>query len=567
MNDSFRRPVVGWTALFLFTYVAYVPALFGGFVWDDDQYVTHNPTLTDLSGLQRIWFAPRATPQYYPLVFTTFWAERHAWGLHPVGYHLVNIGLHALNAALLWRILRRLGVPGAWFAGALFALHPVHVESVAWITERKNVLSTLFYLAAGLTFLRLHRIGEPSVQDATLAPGRRDRGLYWTMFLLFLGALASKTVTCTWPAAALLVLWWKRGWVERRDVTRLTPMFLAGLAMGLWTAWVERRYVGAEGTTWDLSALEQCQLAGRVLCFYVGKLFWPDPLVFIYPRWTIDPGDLRPWAYSAACLAVIAAVWRLRGRIGRGPIVAVLYFVGTLVPALGFFRVYFMQFSFVADHFQYLASIGPIALFAACASRWNGFRSARILQALVLVMLGINTWGRATTFVSPAVLWEDTLLKNPDAWIAHNNLGLLLEQEGKLDEAEGHFRRALALKPGLARVHCNLGSLLADRGDFTAAMEHFHQALHIAPDYADAWYNLATAFARQGDWPQAIEHYRQALQRRPNDADSHFGLGTALNEVGDREAAASEYLEGLRIAPDHEGARRALAAVRGGAAP
>jgi len=355
-----RARAILWGILILaLAATAYAPALRGDFVWDDDDYVTDNPTLTNLDGLRRIWLEFGATPQYYPLVYTTFWIEYHIWQLHPFGYHLTNVLLHMVNALLLWAILRRLAVPGAWLAAAIFAVHPVHVESVAWITERKNVLSGAFYLSSMLLYLRFAGIGPDR-------PSGRRRWAYFVLaLLLFACALLSKSVTCTLPAALVLLLWWRRRRLRASDLWPLIGWLVVGLLMALTTVWMERHHVGTRYIDWSLSPLDRCLIAGRAVWFYAAKLLWPAKLTFFYPRWHIDAGLWWQYLFPLAAVAVIAALWWLRSRLGKGPLVAVLLFVGTLTPALGFVDVYPMRFSFVADHFQYLASAGLIALGAA----------------------------------------------------------------------------------------------------------------------------------------------------------------------------------------------------------
>lgn len=269
--------------------IGYIPALRCGFIWDDDLYVTGNATLRDGAGLNRIWLEVGATPQYYPLVFTTFWLERRVWGIAPASYHLTNVLLHAATAVLLFAALRRLRVPGAWLAAVLFAIHPVQVESVAWITERKNVLSGLFYLAAFLAYMRFCGVEQQS--DS----GRRPWKFYALSLLFFVAALLSKTVTCTLPAAIVLILWWKQKWFRWRNIWPLIPMALLGFAAGLFTAIMERQHVGAQGPDWDFSLLERALIAGRAVWFYVLSILAPVNLMFIYPRWQIDAGEW--WQY------------------------------------------------------------------------------------------------------------------------------------------------------------------------------------------------------------------------------------------------------------------------------
>ena len=306
------------------TVFAYQPVWHAGFIWDDDFYVTNNPTLHDLGGLQRIWFEVGAVPQYYPMVHTTFWLEYHLWGLNPVGYHLINVLLHAITAILLWQVLLRLRVRGAWLAAIIFALHPVEVESVAWITERKNVLSAVFYFAAALAYLRFVALEEPG------GPNRLRWYWYLGALVLFMAALLSKTMTCSLPAALLLVSWWKKGRVQRGEILPLLPFFVVGVGLGLMTAWIEKYHVGAQGAAWSLTFADRCLIAGRALWFYAGKLVWPAHLTFIYPRWKIEPEMWWQWLFPVAAVVVVAGLWLARRRIGKGPLVAVLFFAARL---------------------------------------------------------------------------------------------------------------------------------------------------------------------------------------------------------------------------------------------
>ena len=316
---------LGAIIILLMTLLFYIPAMRGGYIWDDDDYVTNNLTLRTFDGLRRIWLELGAVPQYYPLVHTSFWLEYHLWQLHPFGYHLVNVLLHALNAILLWFILRRLSIPGAWLAAAIFALHPVHVESVAWITERKNVLSGFFYLSAILAYLRFLRL------DVISAIDRYHWGYYILALGLYLCALLSKTVACTMPAMILLLLWWKRDRIGWRNVLLLTPHFAVGVALALTTVWLEKHRVGAQGEEWAFSFLERCLIAGRALWFYASKLFWPHKLIFIYPRWQIDAGIWWQYLFPLAAVAVFPALWFFCKQIGKAPLTAALFFAGTLV--------------------------------------------------------------------------------------------------------------------------------------------------------------------------------------------------------------------------------------------
>ncbi len=529
----------------LITLLAYLPALRGGFIWDDDSHITGSQALRTWHGLVRIWTEPAAVPQYYPLVHTTFWAEYHLWGLNPFGYHLVNVLLQALNAILLWLVLERLRVRGAWLAAVIFAIHPVEVESVAWITELKNVLSATFYLSALLAY------GQFSPWDAEETERPRRWGMYGLALGLFVCALLSKTVTCTLPAAILLLIWWKRGRVGGRDVRPLAPFFAVGAGFGLITAWTEKRFVGAQGTEWAYTFADRVLIAGRALWFYAAKLVWPENLTFIYPHWKIDTGQWWQWVFPLGAVVVAAALWAGRARIGRGPLVAMLFFAGTLGPALGFVDVFPMRYSFVADHFQYLASIGVIVAVSAGVMTVARDRRMRILAgAVIVVSLSALTWERGLVYRDVETLWRDTLAKNPDCWMAHNNLGILLAARGELQAARGEYREALRLKPDFYDPHNNLGNLLRKEGEAEKALAEYRQALRIEPRYVLARYNMAVALGDLGRIEEAMAQYRLAVEMKPDYADAHYNLGIALGKQGRLAEACEEFAQAVRYEPD-----------------
>jgi tetratricopeptide (TPR) repeat protein len=510
-------PVWQGGLIVLLVCLAYLPALHGGFIWDDDVYVTNNLTLHDLGGLQRIWFEVGAVPQYYPMVHTTFWLEYHLWGLNPFGYHLINVLLHATAAILLWQVLLRLRIRGAWLAAILFALHPVCVESVAWITERKNVLSAVFYFAAALAYLRFAAWEEPG------GPNRLRWHWYLGALVLFLAALLSKTVTCSLPAALLLVCWWKQGRVPRGDILPLLPFFALGMGLGLMTAWMEKFHVGAQGAEWSLTLADRGLIAGRALWFYAGKLVWPAHLTFIYPRWKIEPAVWWQWLFPVAAVGVVAGLWLGRRRIGKAPLVAVLFFAGTLGPALGFVNVYPMRYSFVADHFQYLASVGLITLCAAGLAR-----IPRVIPATLIVLLGVLTWQQAGIYRNLETLWQKTLARNPDCSMAHNDLGSLLYDQGHIEEAMEHYRKAIQSDPNNCEALINLGIAFAARRQFNEAIENYRRAIEIQPNDCDTLNNLGATLATEGRFDEAIENFRKAIQILPNHCGALNNLALVL---------------------------------------
>ena len=529
----------------------------GGFIWDDNDYVTDNAALRSIDGLWRIWSEPGAMPQYYPLTFTTFWLEYRLWGLDAAGYHAVNVALHAASAVVLWRVLLFLQVPGAWLAAAVFAVHPVEVESVAWITERKNTLSGTCYLAALLAYLHFAFGGRP----------RRWR-FFVVALALFVAALLSKTIAASLPAVLILILWWKRDRLDIASLWPLAPMFALGLAAGLLTAGIERQHVGAVGADWNLSAVDRCLIAGRALWFYAASLAWPHPLIFFYPRWRIDAGSWWQYAFPVAALALMALLYARRRRFGKGPLVAVLAFTVMLAPALGFVDVFPMRYSFVADHFQYLASIAPITLAVAIGhralQRWSRGVCAAVGTGVLTLLIGL-TWRQGAIYRDQETLWRDTIAKNPAAWMAHNNLGLLLFADGRADEAMAHYRAALAMKPDDAFAANNLGRSLAAAGKMDDAIAEFRRALRAEPRNPEAHNNLGNALAAQGQLQEAAAEYQRALDVRPQYADAHNNLGNVLAMLGRTDDAVAHYRAALAIDPQYRDARANLTAVLNGA--
>jgi len=559
-NAPWRLPLL----LVVLTLMAYQPVWHAGFIWDDNDYVTANTTLRSLPGLWRIWFEVGATHQYYPLVHTSFWAEYHLWRLDPLGYHLVNVLLHSLNSLLVWRVLRKLKVTGAWLAGAIFALHPVQVESVAWVTERKNVLSAFFYLCALLAYFRF----DPTMVAPTSDTGGKRWKFYWLALGLYVSALLSKSVTCTLPVAIVLLTWWKRGRLFWRDAYCLLPFMAVGIGAGLNTVRMEGHLVNGVPAEYAFSFAQRCLIAGRALWFYGAKLLWPREVAFIYPRWSIDPTDWRQWLFPLAAAGAIGMLWRRRNQWGTGPLVAVLFFVATLGPALGFFNVYPFRFSFVADHYQYLASMGLVALFAAAASgqanTWQLGRETRwAVSASLLIVLGALTWKQAGVYRDAETLWRDTLAKNPGCWLAHNNLGLLLEHRGEAFAAEEQYRQALQIYPDDVKAHVNLGNALLRQGKASEAIGQYQEALRIKPDYVRAHINLGNVLLLQGDLREAIGHYEEALRIDPDSAEAHLNLAVTLEQAGQALGAARQYELALRLNPDLTSASNALARLRG----
>jgi len=551
----------GYSLIFCATLLAYLPALNGTLLWDDNRHVT-SPELTSLHGLWRIWFEIGAIPQYYPLLHTAFWLEHRVWGDAVFGYHVTNILLHAFSACLVVLIMRRLALPGAWLGGFIFALHPVNAEAVAWISEQKSTLSGVFCLGALLAYLCFD-------QD-------RRKSQYVVATLLFVLALLSKTVTATLPAALLVVFWWQRGHLTwKRDVLPLLPWFGLGISAGLFTAWMEETFVGARGADFLLTPFQRVLIAGRAICFYAVKIFWPVNLAFSYPHWNVDPSVWWQWVFPGGIVALGIGL-ALVARHYRGPLASLLIFSGTLFPVLGFFNVFPFRYSYVADHFQYLASLGiivPVAsIVARAVERASSQKTFTVAFCGALILIpGVLTWRQSHMYSDDETLFRQTILRNPQSWMAHNNLGMLLARTpGSLPIAIAEYQEALRINPNFEEARNNLGIALSQiPGRLPEAIAEYQAALRIDPYYAETHDNLGSALARiPGRSPDAIAEYQAALRLRPDLKEAHYSLGRLLEEVpGQLQASIAEYQAALSISPyyadAHDGLGTALARIPG----
>jgi tetratricopeptide (TPR) repeat protein len=518
----------------------YGPSLSGGPVWDDDAHLTR-PDLRSVGGLKRIWTDVSATQQYYPLLHSAFWLEHRLWGDATLGYHLTNVFLHALAAALFALLWTRLGARGGWLAAALFALHPVGVESVAWISEQKNALSTVLYLLAALAFLRYRE--------------SRSTRAYLLATAAFVAALLAKSVTATLPAALLVLAWWRSGKVSwRRDALPLAPWFGLAAGMASVTVSVERHVVGAEGAEWSLGLAERLLVAGRAPWFYLGKLAWPFDLAFIYPRWQLDTRSVAQWMFPAATLIALAGLWRARER-SRTPIAVALLFVGSLFPALGLFDVYPFRYSFVADHFQYLASMyvfgGLAAGLAALADRGRKWRTAlRAAGCVALPLLGGLTFREAQNYRDAETLYRSILASDAESWFAHHNLAMTLLERGQAEEALPHFEAALRANAKVPEIRIGLGLALSRVGREDEAIDAYEASLRADPESADAESNLGELLRRTGRVAEAIDHLERAVAFEPRLAAARHNLGLALGQTGRWADAVRELDAALAVRPD-----------------
>jgi tetratricopeptide (TPR) repeat protein len=554
MTGFWRRDWFAAALLIAATVIAHWPAMHGGFVFDDGAHISENPTLRSLKGLWETWFLPGATMQYYPLSFSVFWADYHLWGLDTFGYHLQNALLHGLAAVLLWQILKRLRAPGALLAGAIFALHPVTVMSVAWMTELKNTLSGALVLGAAWAYLRFAGLG---VYDRGDKSGTNAAIIDWRFYVLSLAlfqlALLAKTAVSFLPMTLLLIAWWQRSRLQWRDIWPLIPMLGMAAVMGQVTSYVEHHSGGATGTEYNLGLPERILISGRSFWFYLGKLFFPHRLTFFYPRWHIDAGAWWQYIYPAATIGVFGVLWGMRRRIGKGPFAAMLHFyIGTSFLTL-LLVLWLTHYTLVSDHWQYFGCTSVIALAAAGITMAFGVLGKRnpllkpVFCGALLLTLGALTWQQSKMYADSETLWRSTIDRNPACWVAYLNLGDVLFQNGKVDEAITNFQQALQIRPDYAEASYDLGNALLQKGKIDEAIARYQQTLLIKPDYAKAHNNLGTALFQKGKVDEAIAHYQQALLINPDDANAHNNLGNALRQKGNIEEAIVQYQKALEL--------------------
>ena len=601
-----------WALLLIgFVFIAYTQVFRAEFIWDDESHLTRNPCVIGPLGLKEIWTSSRAV--YYPLVLTTFWALHKIVGLNPLPYHLLNVLLHAVSAVLLWRILQLLKIRGAWLGAALWALHPVMVQSVAWITELKNTQSCLFYLLSILLFLKWEQAqapgrGEPETSSFSSSLSRirpieheaeneddderppRNRSYPWLILSLvfFILATSSKPSVVMLPFVLALCIWWRRRKIRWRDLLALAPFALISVIASAWTIWEQRFHARAVGPDWAQTFPERLIIAGKALWFYLGKLLWPHPLIFIYPRWDVDSSNVVAYLPLLTATGGMFALWFIRAKWSRALFFAAAYYVVSLFPVLGFFSVYFFRYSFVSDHFQYLASMGPLALAGAGIAILMGrfceklpasdtealqlcdnsvavvgsrFFLASAFCSVLFILLGLLTWRQTAEYRDLTALYTATLKKNPGCWMAHYNLGIVLSEQREAEQAIDHYSRAIALRPDYAEAHYNLGRLLVEKGQLDDAIAHYERAAAINPADAEAQNNLGVTLFESGRADDAIAHYQKALEIRPEYAEVSCNLANALIAKGDFDAAIIRYTACLAAIPEHEEAQYNLASA------
>jgi len=589
IQPSKRWEIANVAAIILAAVLPYLPALRGGFVWDDEPLITANPLLRTPSGLAEIWSGSR-TADYFPVTNTVFWIEYHLFNDNPSGYHALNILLQAANALLLWRVLRRLQIPGAFLAGLIFAIHPIHAESVAWISELKNTLSMFFFLISALLFFEIE---DQRILNRSVA--------YSASLVAFLLALLSKTQVVFLPVALLLCAWWRNSPVDskpqgkdkqlrfQREIARTVPFFLIAIVFGLITIWFQNRGIGEEEIIIG-SVARRFVNAGMAVWWYAGKVFLPARLMAIYPRWRFDSPDLLEWLPLIALVLLIGLLWFFRNRGLRGVFVAAGYFVVALLPVIGLVRMaYLRSGTLVADHLQYFADVSLIALVCAGVTMLanRGRRELKTAIAVICILsigvMGVCALQWTQVLHDEESLWRDNLAKNPDAWQAHARLGQHFFRQEKYSDAIEHLRRAVELKLELPEDHNLLGLAYCRAEQFDQGIGEYREALRLkeakpsagqTASVATIRTNLANALTIVGNnlsngareipaeamrrYGEAIAQYEKALELEPNQPGIHRNLGILLARLGRYDEAKAHLRATLQIVPNEPAARETL---------
>jgi protein O-mannosyl-transferase len=570
----------------------YSPAFHGDWIWDDAMYISQNPLLNDPARLWKAWFQPGSFIEYYPITETVQWVQWQLWGKDTFGYHLTNVCLHLLSAFLIWQLLGKFGLRLAWLGGLIFVIHPMMVESVAWISELKNTLSLPPFLLATCAYLDYEERGR--------------RADYLRALAFFLVAMFCKIGLAPFPMVILLYAWWKRGRIGWRDLLASAPFFVISVVLGLITWWSSIWYMQGQlknPAVVDIGGFfPRLALAGQTLSFYFTKCFWPVGPLPIYPQWKIDPSlpvQFLPWIVLAG---VVYGLWLRRQSWGRHVLLGLGFFILTMGPFLGFSSISYMSFTWVMDHFLYVPIIGIIGIVVAGIERVDAQLATSVhpfstgILTVIMGLLAFESHWYAAAFTGDETFWTYTIDRNPEAWLAHNDLGKILLQAGESEQARQHFETVIRLKPELGEPYSNLGValvqlgripeaieafnqslkrdpyspetnndlgiILAQTGHTDEALAHFQQALHKHPLYADAHNNMGNTLLLTGHTTEAIKQFRTVLEIDPSNISAHDNLGLALSQTGQIPEAMEQFKKALEINPNDAKARDSVARLQ-----
>ena len=550
--------ILGIAGLLLLTLAVYYPLRWGVFLWDDAAWVTNNPLIHHWRGFEIFWLSTKAMGevQYYPMTLSVLSIEYHLWGLQTLPYHLVNVLFQAANAVLLWLILRRLELRSAWLVAALFAIHPIQVETVGWVAEIKNLLSGFFYFLALLSFLKFIGVGPKAAALSSSANTEKlyqNHQLYVISTILFLLGLLSKTAVCTLPVAILVILWWKDRWRDKEIVLRLIPWFIIAFIIGMVTVHVEHTSVGTHGADWRFTIGQRILIAGHAFWFYIIKLLWPHPLLMIYPRWHL--GNSVGYIWAIAAVALFAFLWSMRDRMGRGPMAAMLFYLITIGPVLGFITFYTQLYSFVADHYQYLACIGPMVLageliywLADKAGQWK-HAVALAAATVLLVVLGWISFNQSKLYDLDYTLWHYVYEHNRNSFIVKGLYGATLLERQEYGPAMAQLVAANAMHRHSLPVVFNLAAGYMVTGHFHRALHYYAWYLLHDPGAVDAWTNSANCLVALRAYEPAARDLAVALKLKPNFAAGWMELAHVSYLAGHLKYAEKFYRHAIRLDP------------------
>jgi len=540
--------------IILATLWVYSPAYHGDWLWDDDQLLTANQAVQSPDGLQKLWFSPD-TADYFPLTLTALWVQWRLWGMNQTGYHVVNVLFHALGGLLVWLLLRRMKLPGAWLGGLIFAIHPICAESVGWVSELKNTISLPLFLLSAYFYVRFD--------------DEEKHSFYALSLLCFLASMLAKSAVVMLPVVILLYIWWKREEITRRDVIRTIPFFLVSLILGIVTIYFQHgRAIGVE-TILVGGFFSRLATAGISILFYLWKSAWPFELLPIYPRWKVDPPTAIQFLPWPIIIGTLAWFWSKRATWGRDALFTAGFFLLNLAPVLGFITMSYMRITWVSDHFVYLPLVGLVGAASTAAARLyetteDSLRPMMLGAAtLILCGLGLMTYRYAGIYQNEDALWNYTLKYNPDAWQAHNRLGAKLFQRGDIDGGFYHFTQSTRLRPDLGETHNNLGTALAAKGRLDEAIAQFTEAYHLTPHILATEANLANALVGAGRFQEASDHYANLIKKEPRNASFYSNYGVTLFRCGRNEEAIVNFRKALELNPNLKDAKENLAIALG----
>jgi protein O-mannosyl-transferase len=554
--------------LLLLCFLVYLPVIFwGGLVWQDDLRVTQNMFLWSWSGLAGAWAHPLAG-WYRPLAQSVLWGQHHFFGIHPLGYHLASILFHSVNAGLLWMVLRRLGVRGAWLGAALFAVHPIQVQSVAWISQQSHLVGSAFLLGAVWAFLRVSRIQPPLPQEFAPSPGHDWEDLmpvepvarlYALSLGLAIAASLSDPVGIALPFVLLVLTWWKRGAVPRADWLRLLPFFavaIAGAAL-VWVMVARGHSMDPAGNGPTLTVIQRLLVDARAIPWYAATIACPFPLLFVYSRWS--PVSWASWQviFPVALLIVIGAAWAVRRRAGRGLLAAVLLFVALLLPGLGSVLGTSAPAIYVADHWAYLAVAVPAAAVAAvlvtAVSRvrfpW-AVRGLRVAAAMACFAgLGFIACQQQMIYDSEESVWKDALAVQPGSSAAATAYAHMLLGRGQDLKASNVIQEAERFGPPDVALLQTHGQVYMAQGRYGEASQAFLAAHRLEPQDEQITTQLAEAYMRDGQATEAMRVYHEETQGHPSDAPMLNDMGLVLMSKGKVDEAIAQYQAALKANP------------------